>query len=151
MHLWVMNPLISYAHTHTHTHWLWCSTHQTRALAKCISLHMAPKKEKGPQFCHPWGIAPKISKDLSGILATPRAKFHADRWSPCGKNCDRRKTAYPSIWHHRKNRATISLSLGVLLRKFQKTCLGYWRWLMPNFTPFGEVAEQKTVTEQKAQ
>ena len=32
------------------------------------------------------GIALKISENLPGMLATPRAKFHADRWSPGGEN-----------------------------------------------------------------
>jgi len=44
-----------------------------------------------PQFCHPWGIAPKISKDLPGILATPLAKFHANQWSFGEENRDWRK------------------------------------------------------------
>ena len=34
---------------------------------------------KNVNFAIPRGIAPKISKDLSGILSTPRAKFYADR------------------------------------------------------------------------
>ena len=32
---------------------------------------------------------------------------------------------------------------------FQKTCLGYWRHLVPNFTPIGEVPAEKTVNKQE--
>jgi len=38
-----------------------------------------------------WGIAQKLSHDLSGILATRRAQFHADGWNPGGQNHDRTK------------------------------------------------------------
>jgi len=33
--------------------------------------------------------------------------------------------------------------------EFQKTCFGYWRRLLPNFTPIGEVPAEKTAIEQK--
>jgi len=36
-------------------------------------------------------IAPKISKDLPGILAMLRAKFHTDQWNPGRENHDRTK------------------------------------------------------------
>jgi len=42
-----------------------------------IHPYIALKKKKGPQFRHPWGITPKISNDLPGILLTPHAKFYA--------------------------------------------------------------------------
>ena len=40
----------------------------------------------------------------------------------------------------------VSPSLGLSLQNFQKTCLRYWRCLMPNFTPNGEVAAEKPRT-----
>jgi len=45
--------------------------------------------------------------------------------------------------------ATISLSLEVSPQKFKKTLLWYWRRLVPNFTPIGEVPVEKTMTKQK--
>jgi len=33
---------------------------------------------------------------------------------------------------------------GVLPQNFEKTCLEYWRCLMPNFTLIGEVPAEKT-------
>jgi len=49
---------------------------------KCVS-------KKGHDFAFPGVIAPKISKYLSVILATPRANFHADRQSLGRENRDR--------------------------------------------------------------
>jgi len=46
---------------------------------------------QGLNVAIPGGITLKISKELPGILAMPRAKFHADRWSPGGENRDWRK------------------------------------------------------------
>jgi len=41
--------------------------------------------------------------------------------------------------------------VGILPQKFQKTRLGYWRHLLPNFTPIGEVPAEKTVTDENEQ
>jgi len=38
---------------------------------------------------------------------------------------------------------------GDIAPKFQKTCLGYWLRLVPNFTSIGEVSAEKPVTDQK--
>jgi len=50
-----------------------------------------PGVRSGPQFRHPRGIAPKISNELHGILATPPAKFHANWQSPGEENRDQTK------------------------------------------------------------
>jgi len=39
-----------------------------------------------------------------------------------------------------------NLGVGSMAPTFQKTCLGYWWRLMPNFMPFDEVSAKKTVT-----
>jgi len=46
---------------------------------------------QGHNFAISGGIAPKISKDMPGILAMPRAKLHADRWCLSRVNYDRSK------------------------------------------------------------
>ena len=52
---------------------------------KCISKTHIPtygalkRKKRGRDFTVSESIAPKMSKNLSGILATPCTKFHAGR------------------------------------------------------------------------
>jgi len=39
--------------------------------------------------------------------------------------------------------------MGISPPKLQKTCLGYWQRVVPNFTLIGEVLAEKTVKEQE--
>jgi len=66
---------------------------------------MATFDNEKPTWCHVQGhnfavhggIAPKLSKHLSVILAMPCAKFHTDGWSSSGENHDRTKNSKLSI------------------------------------------------------
>jgi len=48
-----------------------------------------------------------------------------------------------------KSRSGVTFRACDIAPKISNTRLGYWRLLVLNFTPIGEVPAEKTVTEQK--